>query len=232
MKIKLSLLLLTVILLLTWQQPTYALDTVFFGKSINGNGTGLDYMSTNPDNKYSGSLDTYLVDFVNISEIKKIKIEGTYETGNYNYLPQNPTIVNTNLQVGIPIVIRDKGLVYITAGYQTYDEYANANPQHESYGPVLGLDVICTPAEPFQVEFNLQHSIGGYCNLYYDNSSGGKSVDHSDLDLTILVIKAQYILSQNLGVALYYHLADYNSPKLGLDVVDLSSTTLGLVYRF
>ena len=184
------ILLVVLITLFTVANMTYAVTTIFMGKNIGGNGTNYDNGSV------SGDIDTTVIHFTDITEIKKIKVDIDYEFGNYEY--QTPQSLGLwEIEVGFPLKVNEKGLVYFTVGAINYGEYNNPVSKHEANGATLGFNVICTPTERFQFELNLQHSLGGSSKLNSVNSS---------LDLTLLKTNLQYIFTDTLGLAIHYTL--------------------------
>ncbi|MGE5581000.1 MAG: hypothetical protein ACM3X9_00515 [Bacillota bacterium] len=232
MKKTLASLLLLISFLLVSQKPTFAVTTVYFGKMVNGVGVGYDYSSAaNP--KLTGDLDTFVVNFTNISELKKVKVDIDYEFGKYTYLQGPPSMELWDLQVGFPVVNREKGLVYLTLGAHNYAENTPFNPKHETNGALVGVNIACIPSDRFQIEADIQHSLGNLATakLYYSDVTGTLSKT-STLDLTILTMKAQIILTDNLGLAVRYRWFDENISDPRVDAVDLYSTTMGFIYRF
>jgi hypothetical protein len=228
---KLMVLMLLLIALLTISQATLASTTLFLGKTFAGNGTSNDYGSPTYQSN-SANISDSVIDFTDITEIKKIKIDVDYEFGDFNYNSSAPTTLGLwDSQVGFPAIVNDKGLVYVTVGTLNYTEYSQANPKHEVNGYMLGLDLICTPTDKFQFEIDLQHScLGSTSKLSYGNP-GTNTLD-STPDLTALKVKLQYTLTDNFGLAVHYRLLDYKVKNPADTAVNMDTTSLGLIYRF
>jgi hypothetical protein len=213
---KTIILVLVLISLFTVAKASYAVTTIFMGETVEGRGENYDAGSV------TGDMDTTVIHFTDITDIKKVKIDIDYEFGNYKYLvPQS--MGSWDIQIGFPVKVNEKGLVYFTVGAINYAEYSNPASEHEANGALLGLNVICTPTEKFQFELNLQHSVGGSSKL--------NSVD-SSLDMILLRTNIQYVFTDTLGLAIHYTYMDYNANNPSTDAVDLSSTSIGLIYKF
>jgi hypothetical protein len=85
--------------------PTYAVTTLFIGSSVDGKGETNDYVN---NQSFSGEINDLTMNFTNISEIKKIKTDIDYERGNFEYNNEKPTMGLWDVQVGFPLIIRDK----------------------------------------------------------------------------------------------------------------------------
>ena len=175
---KVIVLLLVLLTLFMIANTTYAVTTLFLGSTVDGKGTTNDY-----DNNisYPGDITDLTMNFTNISEIKKIKTDFDYERGEFMYNNGSPSLGLWDVQVGYPVISRDKGLVYATVGGLFYDEYSELNPKNEADSCMLGLNIIGTPIDRFQFELDVQHSIGNGTSKLY-NTSGG--VTHSSSEIT------------------------------------------------
>jgi hypothetical protein len=228
MKKAIVLMLVSVFLFLA-AGSTYGVTTLFIGKTFEGKGTSTDY-SQSPIEDKSGDITNTEFNFTNISEIKKIKFDISYETGDFKYLSDTPTMELWNAQVGYPLVSHDKGLVYLTFGTANYNEYSDVYPKHEARSPMVGFNIIGTPTENFQFEIDVQHSIfHGSSTLYY---SSGPTLDYSSPEMTAFKVKVQYNFSDILGFAIHYQSLNIRIDQLQVDAVDLNTASAGFIYRF
>jgi hypothetical protein len=212
--------------------PSYAITTLYLGDCVGGNGSSNDYHDMNTFQNNPGDINSRVIEFTNISENKKIKIDVDYETGDFKYILGPPSFGMLDLKVGFPCIIKDKGLVYFTVGLLNYNEFSQNYPKHELNGNMLGFDIIATPSDRFQLEVNLQRSIlGGSAKLYYDPLNPNTTKDSSS-ELTVFKLKLQYIFTDNLGLAIQYRVMECNVTDFMADAVDVNSTALGFVYRF
>jgi hypothetical protein len=223
---KIIRLLLVLTILFMMATTTYAVTTLFLGSTVDGKGTTNDYDN---DNSYSGDISSLAMNFTNISEIKKIKTDIDYERGDFMYNNGSPSMGLWDVQVGYPLISRDKGLVYATIGGLFYNEYSDLNPKNEADSGMLGLNIIGTPIDRFQFELDIQRSIGNSTSKLY-NTSGNTT--HSSSEITACKVKLQYILTDNLGFAIHYRFLDIKVQELGVTAVELDSTTAGFIYRF
>jgi hypothetical protein len=221
-------LLVVFVMILMVTSPSFAVTTLYVGGSLDGSGTTRDTENNQP---YSGDIvkDT-VIDFTNISEMKKIKVDVDYEWGDFKYISGPPTFGLGDVQVGYPVINHDKGLVYVTLGEVYYNEYSNSFPKHKAASNMVGLDIVATPIERFQFEIALQHSIwDGSSKLYVSNT---ETTDYSCPELTVGKLKLQYIISDNFGFSVQYRVFDYKVKQLEEGATNLTTTVAGFIYRF
>lgn len=224
---KAMILVLLFMMILMATSTTFAVTTLYIGGSVDGNGTTKDYQT---NQKYSGDIKGMVVDFTNISEIKKIKVDIDYEFGDFRFNSGTPTFGIWNTQVGFPVVNHDKGLVYLTLGEVFYNEYSDTYPKHEVASNMIGLDIVATPLERLQFEVGLQHSIfDGTSELY---SSSTNTTKYSSPELTVGKLKVQYIFTDNLGFSIQYRIMDFKVKQLEVEGTRINTTVAGFIYRF
>ena len=204
----------------------YAVTTLYVGRTFAGYGTTNDYNT--PSISLSGKITNSVLDFTNISEIKKIKIDVDYESGDFEYTKNMPSLELWDVQVGFPVITNDKGLVYVTLGAVDYNEYHDTNPKHSAIGNMLGINIVATPTDRFQFEADCQRSLlGGSSKLYSD---AGELDNYPDI--TAVKLKVQYVLTDNFGLAIHYRYLQYQIKNSQVTAVDLNTTSFGFIYRF
>jgi hypothetical protein len=223
---KLMVLLLVLITLLIMVNPTYAVTTVFLGSAFDGNGKTSDYVNATSQ---SGAITDLTMNFTNISEIKKIKTDIDYERGDFDYNDRQPSLGLWDVQVGYPLISRDKGLVYVTVGGVYYSEYGETNPKNEAGGSMVGLNIIGTPAERFQFELDVQHSLWDSSSKLHMTTGDTK---RSSSDITTCKVKIQYAFTDNFGFAIHYRVLDVKIKALEVTAINMNTTTAGFIYRF
>ncbi len=225
---KAIVLMSVLVMILAVTSTTFAVTTLYIGGSCDGDGTTRDYTTTGQ--KYSGDIKDTVFEFTNISEIKKIKVDVDYEVGDFKYVNGSPTIGIWDVQVGYPVIIHDKGLVYVTLGEVFYNEYSDAYPKHDIDSNMIGLDIVATPIDRFQFEIGLQRSIWkGSSKLY---SGVNNTIEYSCPELTVGRLKFQYIFTDNFGFSVQYRVLDFKVKQLEVEGTKINTTVAGLIYRF
>lgn len=212
-------LVLCLALIFVISKDTQAATNVLLGKNVDGYGK-IDYNGV----KDSGNIDDNLV---SLTYTGKVKLVITNQFGELYGNSGKEHIEMLDIQAGYPVVNDQSGILYLTltaikyTGFQNYS--APFIDEHEADGGLLGFEMIGFPTDRIQFEFGWHRAVGGSYRINHSNSS---------LDMNLLKLKIQYLLTDNLGIVIFTQLRDFNSQSDTLNVSErINSTTLGFIYR-
>lgn len=212
-------LVLILIMFLAVPKVTRATTTILLGQAAGAHGN-IDYNGIDDSGKIESNL-------ISLSYVKKVRLVFANQFGEFYGNNGKKHLEFFEVQAGYPIVSDKSGILYFTLTGIKYSGYLNdfspVMTTHEADGSLIGFEMIGFPTDKVQFEFGWHRAIGG---SYRVNSS------NSTLDLTLLKLKVQYLLTNNLGLVVYYHLKDFNvnDPTLNLSE-KINTTVIGLIYR-
>ncbi len=209
-------LLLFLVMFLLFSQETHATTTILLGRSVEGDGEFFY------DGMYeSGNIEGRLI---SLAYIKKIKIVITNQFGEFYNGYEKNHMESLDIQVGYPLYSDNKGLLYLTMTGMKYSGYDNYYLEtHEADGGLIGFEIIGTPSDKVQFEFGWHKAFDGSYRINDDNLS---------LELLLLKFKIQYLLTDNLGLVIYWETKDFNNNDAftkRLETID--NTVIGFIYR-
>lgn len=212
-------LVLCLALIFVISEDTQAATTVFLGKNVNSYGK-IDYNGV----KDSGNIDDTLV---SLTYTGKVKLVITNEFGEWHGNSGKEHLEILDIQAGYPVVNDRSGILYLTLTAFKYSGFENYSPpfidKHEADGGLLGFEMIGFPTDRIQIEFGWHRAVGGSYRIDLSNFS---------LDMYLLKLKIQYLLTDNLGIVIFTQLRDFNSQSDTLNVSEkINTTTLGFIYR-
>lgn len=219
--------LLLLIITFTYSKVAYGTTTFSYDKTVRG--SDATYRSGEFDSKARD------VESVNFSYIKRIKIDLEHQSGKYqnNYWLDMEL---SNIQVGLRVINHLKQIIYITAGGLKYTEHVENIEEfsaHEADGSMIGIDYVGILTDKFQIELNLQKSLGISSQFSYFSFEEYETLRiKSPAELTVYKIKLRYLLTDNLGLTYSYRSMDLNIKDPSSDDVKTFVCSAGFIYRF
>ena len=200
-------------------EDTWAATTVLLGKSVNSYGR-IDYNG----GKDAGNIHDSMV---GLTYAKKVKLAITNQFGDFSSNFGKEHFEFLDVQAGYPIVNDQSGILYLTLTAIKYSGFLNHTvpyiSKHEADGGLLGFEMIGFPNDRVQFEFGFHYAVGGSYRIDFY---------HSNLEMTLLKLKIQFRLTDNLGLVVFSQLRDFDSQSDTLNVSEKNNTTtLGVVYR-
>lgn len=208
-------LVIFLVIFFTIAKEANAVTTLYVGKTFSSKETVAD---TTIPNLYSGELSNPVI---NLTYIKKIELVFEFQKGESNYYWPH-SMEYSNIKVGYPIVDEKGGLIFITAGYLNFKR----DQLTEARGFMLGVDLISIAMDNLYAGLDIQYSLFGAS--YRRNYPTSLELP---LDQLSLKIKAQYILTDHLGLIVNLQWLHFDANN-GLIVEDIVTPSLGVVFRF
>lgn len=209
-------LILSLIMLFAVSKDTNAATTILLGRNIDSYGK-IEYDGA----KDSGHIDDNLI---SLTYVGKVKLVISNQFGDFWGNTGKEHIEFLDIQAGYPVVNDKSGILYLTltgvkySGYlNNYTPYLN---KHEADGGLIGFEMIGFPTDKIQFELGLHRSI---CGSYRINDY------NLELEMTLLKLKIQYLLTDNLGLVIYTQLRDFDNTSITSEEID--STIIGFIYR-
>lgn len=203
-------------MLLVVSKDTYAIATVMLGRNINGKE---EFVYEGIDN--TGNIESNLISF---TYVKKIKFTITNQFGEFYDDDQKNHMESLDILVGYPLYSDSKGLLYLTLTgfkYSGYEDYYLDT--HEADGGLVGFEVVGIPSDKTQFEFGWHGAIGGSYRINSDNLA---------LKMLLIKFKLQYLLTDDLGLVIYWELKDFNNNDIDYQGFErIKNTYFGFAYR-
>lgn len=205
------------ILLLIVSKDTYATATVMLGRSINGKE---EFAFDGINN--SGDIENNLISF---TYVKKIKFTITNQFGEFYGDDQKSHMESLDILVGYPLYSNSKGLLYFTLTgikYSGYEDYYLVT--HEADGGLAGFEIVGIPSDKTQFEFGWHAAVGGSYRINSHNLA---------LKMMLIKFKLQYLLTDNLGLVIYWELIDFDNNDINYysRFERIKNTYFGFIYR-
>lgn len=214
-------LLLILLMLFAVSRSSSAAVAVFFGDHLENRGE-IDYNGVGDSGRFESGL-------ASLSYAQETKWVITYQFGEFYDGYFKKELDFFDIQVGYPIANDQSGLLYLTITAINYSGFKGSGAipdiwRHEADGGLLGFEVVGFLADKLQFEFSFRRSVVGSFRLNDDQSS---------LNLSLLKLKIQYLLTDYLGLVLLYQLKDFNADAIAFNLSEEFQTThWGLIYRF
>ncbi|MGE5604330.1 MAG: hypothetical protein ACM3YE_01405, partial [Bacteroidota bacterium] len=198
---------------------TWAATTVLLGKNIDSNGK-IDFNG----GEDSGNIDETLI---SLTYTGKVRFVITNQFGEFYGNSGKEHLEFLDIQAGYPVVNNKSGIFYLTLTGIKYSGYLNYSvpyfSKHEADGGLVGFEVISFPTDKAQFELGLHRAVGGSYRIDFYNST---------LEMTLLKLKIQYHLTDNLGLVILTQFRDFQSKSDTLNVSEeINTTMLGFIYR-
>lgn len=212
-------LVLSLVMLFASSKVTRATTTFLLGFNAGTHGE-IEYSGINDSGKIEGNL-------ISLTYVNKVKIVITNQFGEFYGNNGKEHMEFFDIQAGYPVVSDKSGILYLTLTGIDYSGCLNYfTPylsEHEADGGLIGFEMVGFPTSKTQFEFGWHRAIGGSYRINNNNSK---------LDLTLLKLKVQYLLTDNLGLVIWCQIKEFDNKDYTMSFSEeINTAVIGLIYR-